>query len=89
MSVMKKKFEADLRASEEYFTKKEKVIRDLNESFTCQQVAPNSPLNKKVAAEQQKLQTVIDQQQKIIEDLNSQVLEKIDTIQRLQKQRDN
>lgn len=36
MSVMKRKFEADLRASEEYFTKKEKVIRDLNESFTCQ-----------------------------------------------------
>ena len=89
MSAMKKKFEADLRASEEYFTKKEKIIRDLNESFTCQQVAPNSPLNKKVAAEQQKLQTVIDQQQKIIEDLNQQLLDKTDTIQRLQKQRDN
>lgn len=51
MSAMKKKFDADLRASEEYFTRKEKVIRDLSESFTCQQVAPNSPLNKKVAAE--------------------------------------
>lgn len=88
MSAMKRKFEADLRASGEYFTKKEKVIRDLNESFTFQQVAPNSPLNKKVAAEQQKLQDVINQQRKIIEDLNQQLLEKTDTIQRLQKQRD-
>lgn len=31
---------------------------------------------------------MIDQQQKVIEDLNQQVLEKTDTIQRLQKQRD-